>query len=517
MSTVDVKPALLITVLAIVASLIVTSFVPWLWLQLCLQSLLFIGLSVFYISYLRRAQATFDEPEETDDSTDHLAENSGKNAIATAELSFAITRFKTVLADIVERLEESVDNSSRVSERAQGIETFSSEVAVAAEQTKQISHEGRERIKQLTHEIDLVVSDSRGSAEAVKGLQEKASDIRKVTQVIDSIAEQTNLLALNASIESARAGEHGRGFAVVADEVRTLAGRTSDATVEVSNLVEAIHTETTAAVKNIEHLSKHIEQQSETTAGIVEQLASIVEQAETVEQQLQKITALMGENAQDLSRNGELLHSVNSDLSEQYQQLDDVSGQAEQLEMQSEQLFAHLVENDADAEHRVIYKAATDAAQQIEQRLEQALEQGELTSSELFSKNYEPVPGTDPVKYRTAYTEFFDSVLPAIQEPVLKRHEHIVYAIATDPNGYVARHNDAFNKPLTGDPNKDLVGNRSRRLFNDKTGARCGAHTQALLLQTYKRDTGEVMHDLSVPVYVNGKHWGGFRIGYKPL
>ncbi|MGO1626632.1 MAG: hypothetical protein ACTHXI_05995, partial [Halomonadaceae bacterium] len=28
--------------------------------------------------------------------------------------------------------------------------------------------------------------------------------------------------------------------------------------------------------------------------------------------------------------------------------------------------------------------------------------------------------------------------------------------------------------------------------------------------------TGEIMHDLSVPIYVNGKHWGGFRIGYQP-
>ncbi len=37
-----------------------------------------------------------------------------------------------------------------------------------------------------------------------------------------------------------------------------------------------------------------------------------------------------------------------------------------------------------------------------------------------------------------------------------------------------------------------------------------------LLLQTYKRDTGEIMHDLSVPIYINGKHWGGFRVGYQP-
>ena len=34
-----------------------------------------------------------------------------------------------------------------------------------------------------------------------------------------------------------------------------------------------------------------------------------------------------------------------------------------------------------------------------------------------------------------------------------------------------------------------------------------------MLLQTYKRDTGEILHDLSVPIMVNGRHWGGFRIG----
>ncbi|ASG65051.1 chemotaxis protein [Idiomarina piscisalsi] len=516
MSTVNVKPLLVMASAAVGISLLVTLFVPWLWLQLISQVAIIIGLSSGYLVYFQRNDPP-PENKEVVQGNNHLAENSGNNAIATAELSFAISRFKNVLADIVDRLKESVDNSSRVSERAQGIESFTSEVAVAAEQTKQISQGGRDRINQLTQEFELVVSDSRESAEAVKGLQEKANDIRKVTQVIDSIAEQTNLLALNASIESARAGEHGRGFAVVADEVRTLAGRTSDATVEVSHLVEAIHSETTAAMKSIEGLSRHIEKQSETTSGIVEQLATIVEQAETVEQQLQKITQLMSENAQDLSRNGELLHSVNSELSEQYQQLDGLSGQAEQLEEQSEQLFAHLVENDADAEHRVIYKAAVDAATQIQERLEELLEQGEVTQSQLFSRHYESVPGTNPVKYKTDYTELFDNILPSIQEPILNRHDNIVYAITTDPKGYVARHNNAFNKPLTGDPKKDLVGNRSRRMFNDKTGARCGAHTQALLLQTYKRDTGEVMHDLSVPIYVNGKHWGGFRIGYKPL
>ncbi|WP_274534870.1 hypothetical protein [Salinivibrio kushneri] len=37
-----------------------------------------------------------------------------------------------------------------------------------------------------------------------------------------------------------------------------------------------------------------------------------------------------------------------------------------------------------------------------------------------------------------------------------------------------------------------------------------------MLLQTYKRDTGEVMHDLSVPLFVAGQHWGAVRMGYYP-
>ena len=60
-----------------------------------------------------------------------------------------------------------------------------------------------------------------------------------------------------------------------------------------------------------------------------------------------------------------------------------------------------------------------------------------------------------------------------------------------------------------------MVNNRTKRIFSDRTGARCGSNTKPFLLQTYKRDTGEVMHDLSVPIHVDGKHWGGFRIGYR--
>jgi hypothetical protein len=33
-------------------------------------------------------------------------------------------------------------------------------------------------------------------------------------------------------------------------------------------------------------------------------------------------------------------------------------------------------------------------------------------------------------------------------------------------------------------------------------------------VQVYERDTGEKMWDISLPVYVEGRHWGAFRLGY---
>lgn len=85
----------------------------------------------------------------------------------------------------------------------------------------------------------------------VAKLGESSAEIGQVIKVITSIAEQTNLLALNATIESARAGEFGKGFAVVANEVKELAKGTAKATDDISRKIEAIRTDTKAAVDAI--------------------------------------------------------------------------------------------------------------------------------------------------------------------------------------------------------------------------------------------------------------------------
>ena len=37
-----------------------------------------------------------------------------------------------------------------------------------------------------------------------------------------------------------------------------------------------------------------------------------------------------------------------------------------------------------------------------------------------------------------------------------------------------------------------------------------------MLLQTNMRDTGEILTDISMPIFVDSKHWGALILGIKP-
>jgi len=185
------------------------------------------------------------------------------------------------------------------------------------------------------------------------------------------------------------------------------------------------------------------------------------------------------------------------------------------LAERAEIIAGALAEADVVTAHDAIRDAAQQAARDVGRLFEGAIASGRISREALFDRRYRPIPGTNPPKYNTLFDAFTDDVLPPLQEALLAAMPQLAYAGAVDDHGYFPTHNRKFSQPLTGNYDVDIVNNRTKRLFSDRTGKRCGSNTRPFLLQTYKRDTGEVMHDLSAPIYVHGQHWGGFRIGYK--
>ena len=161
------------------------------------------------------------------------------------------------------KLYKVVKFASDVTEQVQHQEAESRAARIAydtALQTDATAQQGAQVVQRTVEVMQGIAGELNRAAEGISAVSEQSEMISSIVQTIRGIAEQTNLLALNAAIEAARAGEQGRGFAVVADEVRSLAGRTSQATVEIVEVVRRNHELAQGAVNSMDASKDKAEQ-----------------------------------------------------------------------------------------------------------------------------------------------------------------------------------------------------------------------------------------------------------------
>ena len=434
------------------------------------------------------------EAKETVGSSESQSEAAEAAAIAVSELS------------------DGIAGVTRNAEGAAGI----------AQAAREQSALGARIVGDASAEIERIAVSVEQSAQVISALGERSAAISGIVKTIHDIADQTNLLALNAAIEAARAGEQGRGFAVVADEVRKLAERTTTATAEIGNVITAIQGETQSAIKVIQQGSTQARNGASLARQAAEALSQINRGAQDTMEKVNEIAGAAALQNAKVRTIAEQVSSIMGSADRNYEGAKSTLSEATQLDylaINLKEIGSVFKLGKAGEEARQVHKSmpgiVQETARKIAAALEAAVDRGTIKLDDLFDRNYKPVANARPQKFKTRFDELCDNLLPPIQEPLLDHNKAITYAIACDTGGYVPTHNNRFCQPLTGDEKKDFVGNRTKRIFSDPVGKRCGEHEIPFLLQTYRRDTGEIMHDISAPIYVKGRHWGGFRIGYR--
>jgi methyl-accepting chemotaxis protein len=342
--------------------------------------------------------------------------------------------------------------------------------------------------------------------EGVLGVVASLRDVARAATEITQIALQTRLVAFNATVEAKRAGEAGAGFAVVAEAVKDLASK-----VETSS--KLIMSTVTQLDARIDRLAASIAdnpgaaQHSPFHAALAQVEASVNEIAAATRRNLegcQGLAAEVGETARSVAGNADRLKRVNANT---------------RSFLKASETLAEITNGcGAVTADTPFIEAVVAGAATLSARLERAVAEGRITLADLFDEQYQPVPGSNPAQVTTRFTALTDELFPEVQEALLGLDPKVVFCAAVDRNGYLPTHNAKFSQPQGADPVWNAAHARNRRIFNDRTGLAAGRNERRFLLQTYRRDMGGgqrvLMKDLSAPITVQGRHWGGLRLAY---
>ncbi|AWK85632.1 methyl-accepting chemotaxis protein [Azospirillum thermophilum] len=428
------------------------------------------------------------------------------------DVNARVTRQSTVFAQLR-------DTGTRMSQSTHRIAEASAVARTVTQAAQQEVASSQDRVERSLSDIHALVTAVGGMEGQIVGLREALDRVARVAREIFTIAKQTNLLALNATIEAARAGEAGRGFAVVANEVKALSRKTSEATTEIDATLKSLNEQAQRLMGESAASAAKARAVSEGTVAIGQVIETVGRAMRDLNQETDKIehaSSEIGENCDALeSEIADLAVGVRLSSENLAQARDRVNN----LVGMSERLIGITAELDIETVDTPFIKLVIDAANRVSAGFEDAVARGEVSESDLFDRSYQPIPGTDPQQLMARFTGFCDRVLPAVQEPALASSDRIVFCVAVDQNGYLPTHNRAFSQPQGTDPVWNAAHCRNRRLFNDRVGLAAGRNTKRFLLQTYRRDMGGgnyvLMKDVSAPIFVRGRHWGGLRLAYK--
>jgi methyl-accepting chemotaxis protein len=399
------------------------------------------------------------------------------------------------------------------------------QVAQACDESRLLSRraidqlgQGTVHIRASLAEIGNLLSLVDTLTQHVTGFAAAMSQVKQCSRDIDQIAETTNILSLNAAIEAARAGEAGRGFAVVAAEVKTLAGKTRLASDEIVRTIDALGHEAEQVVGRIEDGAKASAEAKSSVARISQTIDGVVALVGEVDAQNDNIARVNG------TINGHVVRVRGAlDVLEQAAEASEVGlrrahEQIEGLELTASSMFDSIVQAGLSPADDAMVQRALLAAQEITAATEAAISAGELDPAALFDRDYQPIPGSNPQRFRTRLSDWADRAWRPLLERISVSDPAIMAAACTDMNGFLPTHLARYSQAPTGNLAHDTRYCRNGRMILDPIDQKAKDSTAQYMMAVYRQEGDghayKVVRNVYLPLMLNGRRWGDLELAY---
>ena len=349
--------------------------------------------------------------------------------------------------------------------------------------------------------------------ETVRSLSGDADNIQDILRLINDISDQTNLLALNAAIEAARAGDAGRGFAVVADEVKKLAKKSKNATHNIAESLSNMNNNIENTLGETQIIHNGLNESEQSIKGSYKNFEVIINDFGQSEDKLESLISVVEELSRTNSETYKWVDEIKILSKENIDHAKKAATLSDALVKETDSVLMGVSNfNTGKGLLEALKSKVTVSSERCKDKLESFYKKG----VNIFDTNYIKLDiDAKHTKYRTSYDKIIEADMRAIYDQFIAETDGAIFMVAVDFNGYAPTHCSKYCK-FTGNPEIDNLNSRDKRFFTEEAGKRSANNIGNYILQSYIRDNGEVLTELSIPLFVSGKHWGGLRAGFDP-
>lgn len=181
---------------------------------------------------------------------------------STNQTQSAMQELESGTNETSQAIQSQMEQTQQISKKVEEVQAYSDNIVQAVIDAEEAISKGNTCINYLVEKVLKTEKINATTLSDLSSLKDTTEQMASILAIINNITTQTGLLALNASIEAARAGDAGKGFAVVASEMSGLSSQTTDATVQIEELISNVSRELEQVITSIQSMIKQVEEQN---------------------------------------------------------------------------------------------------------------------------------------------------------------------------------------------------------------------------------------------------------------